>query len=86
MAEALAFLSGILAILIIIIIALSFFIPTSVDHAEFVCETHGLKLIDYELEGKGFSKVECGHKKPELQYDDYKVFEKWIESFGLKLD
>ncbi len=44
--------------------------------AEFVCESHGLELIDYEIEGKSFSKVECGNKKPELQYEDYKVFTK----------
>ncbi len=44
--------------------------------AEFVCETHGLELIDYEIKNQGFSKVECGNKKPELQYDNYKVFTK----------
>ncbi len=44
--------------------------------AEFICESHGTELIDYELEGNSFSKVECGNKKPELRYDGYKVFTK----------
>ncbi len=44
--------------------------------ADFVCESHGLERIGYETSFGEFSKVECGNKKPELQYDDYKVFTK----------
>ncbi len=57
-------------------IAFGVFIPTATEHAEFVCESHGLELIEFEAEERPFSKVECGNKKPELQYDDYKVFTK----------
>ncbi len=46
------------------------------NNAKFVCQTHGLELIDYETGLFNITKVECGNKKPELQYDRYKVFTK----------
>lgn len=46
------------------------------ENAEFVCESHQLEMIDYDREFFKLTKVECGNKKPELQYDDYKVFTK----------
>ena len=76
----------------IIIIALIFLFAsfalgqiTAYDNAgKFVCESHGLKYIKSESSGLyGLTKVECGNKKPELQYDNYKVFTKW--SLKLKL-
>ena len=62
---------GIFVLVLLLVFAFS---PNS--GAEFVCESHGLELIDYEVENKTFSKVECGNKKPQLQYDGYKVFTK----------
>ncbi len=53
----------------------SFGIQTNAT-AEFICESHGLELINYEVKSPSFSKVECGNKKPELQYENYKVFTK----------
>jgi len=42
--------------------------------AEFVCQTHGLELIDFEIKGNSFSEVECG--KPKQQSEEYKVFKR----------
>ncbi len=70
---------NILSFMIGALVITLFFFSFSLHHqstAEFVCESHGLELIDYETEFSTFSKVECGNKKPELQYDDYKVFTK----------
>ncbi len=67
---------GILMGMVVSVAIFFLFLPQTSDYAEFVCESHGLELIDYEIENQSFSKVECGNKKPELQYDNYKVFEK----------
>ena len=61
---------------ILTLVTVILFMPSSSQFAEFVCESHGLELIDYEIGNQSFSKVECGNKKPELQYDGYKVFTK----------
>ena len=45
-------------------------------NARFLCESQGLELIDYDAEFLVLTEVECGNKKPELQYNDYKVFTK----------
>ena len=66
-----AFVFAIFAIITVLVFAPDFRVI-----AEFVCESEGLELIDFEIEGTTFSKVECGNKKPELQYDNYKVFTK----------
>ncbi len=60
------------------ILAVSVLIATTqvTDNAELVCQSHGLEMIDYERELFKLTKVECGNKKPELQYDNYKVFTK----------
>ncbi len=57
-------------------ILLSFFSISTNEMASFICESHGLDLIDYQVGGNTFSKVECGNKRPELQYENYKVFTK----------
>ncbi len=44
------------------------------DAAEFVCKSHDLDLIDFEIKNPSFSKVECGNKK--FEYEEYKVFTK----------
>ena len=67
---------GWFAMLIIALVISIIFAPNWESTAEFVCESHGTELIDYEIENQTFSKVECGNKKPQLQYDDYKVFTK----------
>lgn len=68
----LGIISGIVAFTLLVLL----FALTSSNAAEFVCESHGLDLIDFEVENQTFSKVECGNKKPELQYENYKVFTK----------
>jgi len=64
-----------LGVILTVLTVIIFMTPAS-QFAEFVCESHGLELIDYERKEDPFSKVECGNKKPELQYDGYKVFTK----------
>ncbi len=70
----------ILAGLILIVFLVGAFVVgqiTAYDTAGyFVCKSHGLDLIKSEFSGQGLAKVECGNKKPELQYDGYKVFTK----------
>lgn len=45
--------------------------------SKMLCKSHGLEHIEsYGSIAFGLNKVECGNKKPELQYDNYKVFTK----------
>ncbi len=70
------FVVGAIGYGLVILVIVWFFAFSPNLGAEFVCKSHGLELLDYKIENKSFSKVECGNKKPELQYDNYKVFTK----------
>lgn len=68
------FLFGVIVGVLLLGFATLLLFPQPLETAEFICETHGLELIDYEAASPTFTKVECGNKIANPDYENYKVF------------
>lgn len=67
-----AFLVGAMVGVLIMAGSNLLFLPVPFHTAQFICETHELDLIDFEIGSPTFKEVECGNTKS--QYENYKVF------------